>query len=175
MTARDACGPSGASPATLPPMQDFSAPRTDSARHVDVDDEAPPRAGVLVILAVIAGVLAGMFGLADAIQLYLLVTFYTWWMGYLPFFFAALATGVLVTAGLSLRLKAWAALAFAGLAGLQVLVTIAWQIYAATQTLFDPMGIIWLVLALPAAALAPLTVPPALAATTYRKRLMEGL
>ena len=115
-------------------MQDFSPPRTDSAAQPSVDDVMPPRAGVLVYFAVISGLLAGFFGVADAIQLYLMVNFHVWWMAYLPYLFALLAGGVLVCAGLTLRLQAVPAIL---LAVLCVLATWSRNPFYAGRRAFD--------------------------------------
>lgn len=152
-------------------MDSFQAPD----HHVEagnVDEDEIPRPGILAWIAAISGVGSGLFGAVYALQLVLFIYFRSS-AGYVPYLQFALCGGVLVTAAMATRLRPAVAFAFAGLSAAQLLLALVWTIYLFLQPIVTALGLLWPVMALVTAVLAPAVVPPALKAASYRRRLLD--
>lgn len=155
-------------------MDDFAPPEHDGTGVDDVDLDEAPRPAVLVYLAAGFGVVSGLLGLFYGVQLLVFIRWYTA-AGYGPYAIMAVSVGVIVSGALALRLRPAAAFAFAGLAGLQLLLAIGWTVYVLFIPLLTALGIFWPLACLPTLALAPFAIPPALQAASFRRRLLEDL
>jgi hypothetical protein len=133
-------------------------------------DDAPPRAGAVVILAAIALMIAGLLAAAYALQL---LTFIRWygpgWIG--PVVFGALGLGQVVVAALVVRGAAVPTGVGAVSAALQLVLALGWTVYALYLTIFSPLGLCWLLTCLPPLVLLPAALPRAIRITTARRRL----
>lgn len=153
---------------------DFASPRTDDESRIDVDNEDAPRLGVTTYLAAGMMLISGMFGGAYALQLLVFIVWYTSaWIA--PFVFGTLSAAIVVLAAVITTGRPKVVLLAATITGFQLLIAIAWNIYALLQTLFSPLGILWMLACFPTVVLVPFALGPSARLAAYRRKLLEGL
>lgn len=155
-------------------MEPFAPTSVDPAFEGPSADEEPPRLGWLVSIAAGAVIVGGMFALGYAAQLLVFIRFYDWSV-VVPWMIGALALALLALGGWMLSGRPVAATAASVLCALQVVFALAWNVWALVQTLYSPLGMLWALVALPVALLAPLAIGPSLRHAAWRKKLMADL
>lgn len=155
-------------------MEPFAPTDADPAfEGIDADDE-PPRLGWMVALAAGAVIVSALFALTYSAQLLVFIRFYDWsWV--VPWLIGAIGLALLPLGGLMLSGRPVVAIAASVLCAVQLLLAFSWNIWALVQTLFSPLGMLYALIALPAALVAPLAILPSLNRAAWRKKLLQDL
>lgn len=152
----------------------FAGPATAADSATDVDEEHVPKPSIWMYLAVASSLISGLLGLTYALQMMVFIRFYDFgWVG--PWVFGAVALAVLILGAAILRARTALAYALAAATVFNLLLAVAWHVYAAIYTLFSPLGILWLLAAVPAVPLAVVAIGRVASIHSFRKKLLEGL
>ncbi|MFT4622539.1 MAG: hypothetical protein ACI8PZ_001195 [Myxococcota bacterium] len=143
-----------------------------SALTADLDLDsasvAPPMIATLSGLALIA---SGLMVSAAGAQLWVFVTFYSWWLVPVPYLLTALGLLAMVLGGLTTRARFWAAASGTLIGGLMVVACFVWTAYSLYAGMTSGVGILATLFATASALLMPFTLLPVLKTDRARRAL----
>jgi multisubunit Na+/H+ antiporter MnhC subunit len=150
-------------------MNAYAAPTAGSTAEFDVD----PREAVPPLLVRAGGFLLGASGFFMAgAGLQLVVFFYlTLGMKAVAVWLMALGVGAIGVSPWLVKGRSWAAVVGAPLAAVMALTAVVWTAYSLWQTLFSPLMILELGVALVTVLVVPFTILPAIRVSRARKAL----